>query len=103
MPSEVFFSFCSPALATRQSATAAAKIAISTGNAAPRRASMSRAGFDVLHGDPRGIVDVDRTGNQYNLRPRCLRRRCDGKALLAGRPIGDVAHGIDRLMGWARP
>ncbi len=54
MPAEVFFSFCSPSLATRQSATAAAKIAISAGNAASTRCSMSRADSTRITVTPAG-------------------------------------------------
>src|ERR1700722_13888862 len=54
IPAEVFFSFCSPALATRQSATAAAKIAISTGSAASTCCSMSRADSTGMTDTPEG-------------------------------------------------
>ena len=53
MPAEVFFSFCSPSLATRQSATAAAKIAISAGSAASHLLQHVARGFHVLHGHAR--------------------------------------------------
>src|SRR5215216_4386129 len=54
MPAAVFFSFCSPSLATRQSATAAAKIAISAGKAASTRCSMSRADSTRITVTPAG-------------------------------------------------
>src|SRR3984957_19657080 len=43
MSAEVFFSFCSPALATRQSATAAAKIGTTSGKAVYDSCELSRA------------------------------------------------------------
>ena len=102
MPADVFFSFCSPALSTRQSATAAAKIAISAGSEASTCAQHVARGLHVLHGDAGGIVEIDRAGDQDDLGAGRLRRRGNGKALFAGGAVGDVAHRIDRLVGRAR-
>src|SRR4051794_25862324 len=56
MPAEVFFSFCSPSLATRQSATAAAKIAMSAGSAACTCSSICRADSTCLTVTPWGSL-----------------------------------------------
>ena len=101
MPAEVFFSFCSPSLATRQSATAAAKIAISTGSAASTRWQHFARGFHMRHRDAGGIVEIDRTRDQDDISAGGLRGRGNGETLLAGGAVGDVAHRIDRLVGRA--
>ena len=59
-------------------------------------------GFHMLHRHARGIVEIDRARDQGDIRAGCLRRRGDGKTLLAGGAVGDVAHGIDRLVRWTR-
>ncbi len=96
-----FLIFCSPALATRQSATAAAKIATSTGSARSTACSMSRA-VSTLHDIDAGrIGQVHRPAHQRHLGAGARRRRGNGVALLAGRAVGDIAHRIDRLVGRA--
>ena len=103
MPAAVFFSFCSPSLATRQSATAAAKIAISAGSAASTRCSMSRADSTRITVTPAGSRRFDRAGDQRHVGARGLRRGGDGKALLAGGAVGDIAHRDRSPHGSARP
>src|ERR1700737_4061392 len=65
MPAAVFLSFCSPSLATRQSATAAAKIAMSTGSAASTRCSISRADSTCFTVTPAGSPSS--TGPEINV------------------------------------
>ena len=93
-----FLIFCSPALATRQSATAAAKMPISAGSASSTAASMSRALSTCTVVTPGGIGQVDRAGDQRHARAGLCRGFRDGVALLAGGAVGDVAHRIDGLV-----
>ena len=58
-------------------------------------------GFHMLHRDAGGIAEIDRARDQGDVGAGGLRRGGDGKALLAGGAVGDVAHRIDRLMGRA--
>ena len=51
---------------------------------------------------PAGIVEIDRAGDQGDVRAGRLRRRGNGKTLFAGGAVGDVAHRIDRLVRRAR-
>ena len=67
MPADVFFSFCSPSLATRQSATAAAKIAISDRQCGFHPVQHVARGFHALHRDAGGIAQIDRTGDQHDI------------------------------------
>ena len=93
-----FLIFCSPALATRQSATAAAKIATSAGSARSTACSISRA-VSTLHDVHAGrIGQIHRPADQRHLGAGARRRRGNGVALLAGRTVGDIAHRIDRLV-----
>ena len=93
-----FLIFCAPALATRQSATAAAKIATSTGSARSTACSISRALSTCTVFDAGRIGQIDRAADQRHLGAGGCRRRGDGVALLAGGAVGDVAHRIDRLV-----
>ena len=96
-----FLIFCSPALATRQSATAAAKIATSTGSARSTACSISRAVSTCTTCHARRIGQIHRPADQRHLGAGARRRRGNGVALLAGRAVGDIAHRIDRLVGRA--
>ena len=93
-----FLIFCSPALATRQSATAAAKIATSTGSARSAARSMSRAVSTCTTITPGGSGTFTGPLISVTLAPARRGRGGDGVALLAGRAVGDVAHRIDRLV-----
>ena len=66
-----------------------------------RRQHLAR-GFHMRHRDAGGIVELDRAGNQRDVGAGGRCGGGNGKALLAGGAVGDVAHGIDRLMGRAR-
>ncbi len=55
-------------------------------------------GLDTNDADVRRIGQRDGTGNERHARAECGRCLGDGVALLAGRTVGDVAHGVDRLV-----
>ena len=75
MPPAPFLIFCSLALATRQSATAAAKTATSAGSAASTaRQHLARA-LDMDDVDAGGIGQVDRAGDQRHLGAQLRPRR----------------------------
>ena len=84
-------------VATRQSATAAAKMAISQGRAADTAASISCAVSTVTRSTPAGIGKLARSGDERYAGAEGARLRGDGHALLAGRTVGDIAHRVDRL------
>ena len=87
-----------PALATRQSATAAAKMAMSAGRAARTASSISRAVSHIDDLDPGRRRHLGRTGDKRDASAQRRGLGGDGRALLARGPIGDVAHGIDGLV-----
>ena len=101
-PLPSFLSFCSPASAVRQSATAAAKTPTSAGSAASTAPQHVARAFDA-HG-----LHAGRIGQRHRARHErdagAGRGRCarDGVALLAGGAVRDVAHRIDRLVRRAR-
>ena len=63
-----FLSFCSPAFATRQSATAAANIAISAGNARSTACSISRAVSTLIDFNARRVGHIHRATHQRYIR-----------------------------------
>ena len=58
--------------------------------------------FHPDHRDARRIAQFNRAGDQRDVGACGLCGGGDGKALLAGGAVGDIAHGIDRLMRWPR-
>ncbi len=85
-------------VAGRQSATAAAKTAISAGSAASTAASIVRAVSTPTAVTPGGSARARPVHDQRHARAGIARRSGDREALLAGRAVGDIADGIDRLM-----
>jgi hypothetical protein len=58
--------------------------------------------FHPDHRDARRIAQFDRAGDQRDVGACGLCGGGDGKALLARGAVGDIAHGIDRLMRRSR-
>ncbi len=94
----VFFSLPARAAAGRQSATAAAQTAMSTGRAASTSASISRALSTRRTATPGGSGRLTGPRDQGDLRPGLGQGLGDGVALASGRAVGDVADRIDRLV-----
>src|SRR5262249_23559400 len=95
-----FFNFCSRVLATRQSATAAAKIAMSAGSVrSTARVHHFARRFDLDHLDTLRVGDTYWARHQHDICTSGGRRGRDGVALLAGRAVGDIAYRVDRLVG----
>ncbi len=93
-----FLIFWPPACATRQSATAAAKIATSAGRARSAARNMSRAVSTCTTITPGGSGTFTGPLISVTSAPARCRGRGDGVALLAGGAVGDIAHRIDRLV-----
>ena len=83
---------------TRQSATAATRIATSAGKAAITASAICCGGLDVDRDRRRRGWQRDRAGDQGHARP-IGGGGGDREALRARRAVGDDSHGIDRLMG----
>ena len=85
-------------MATRQSATAAAKMAMSAGSAARTASSICARRLDADHLDAGRIGQVGRPADERHLGAERRGLGGDRRALLAGGAVGDVAHRIDRLV-----
>ena len=92
-----FFIFCVAAPAARQSATAAAQMAMSAGRPRARRQASPAPSRPSPRARRRDRAS-DRTGHQRHLGAERGRGARQGMALLAGGAVGDVAHGVDRLV-----
>ncbi len=85
--------------ATRQSATAAAKMAMSAGSASlDRFAASPRPSRRDAPSTPGGSASATGPEMRRHARAELRRRRRDGVTLLAGGAVGDIAHRIDRLV-----
>ena len=86
---------------TRQSATAATRIATSAGQRGLDRLGHLLGGLDIDAIDPRRRGKRHRPGDQGHARAGLGGGGGDGEALPARRAVGDHAHRIDRLVGRA--
>ena len=86
------------ALATCQSATAAANTATSAGSAAWHASSICCALSTRFTATPMGSGTRDRSADQRHARAQFGERRRDRMALPSAGAVGDVAHRIDRLV-----
>ena len=93
-----FLIFSVACVATRQSATAAAKMAMSAGSAARTASSISRAVSTRTTFTPAGSAQVGRAADQRHVGAERRGLGGDRRALLAGGAVGDVAHRIDGLV-----
>ena len=93
-----FLIFWSRDPSIRQSATAAANIAMSTGSAASTAASICKRRLDPNQLDAGGRRQIDRPGDQHRVGAERRGGGGDRIALLARGMVGDVAHRIDRLL-----
>ena len=84
--------------ATRQSATAAAKTAISQGSASVTAVSISCAVSTATRSTPAGPASWLGPETSVTRAPRARACGSDGRALLARGAVGDIAHRVDRLV-----
>ena len=86
-----------------QSATAATMKAISTGNARRTSSAMSSAVSTSMRSTPTGVsAGSHRPAITQSRGARGIGHGGDGEALLPARPVGDIAHRIDRFARRAR-
>ncbi len=96
-----FLIFSRASSSARQSATAAAKMAMSAGSASTTASSICRAVSILTTRTPLGIGQRDGAGHQRHLGAERGGGSRERMALLAGGAVGEIAHGIERLMGRA--